>query len=435
MKKVPKLLVLAFFTTWMITFVGCKKDAEIPTLTTSALSDITPTSAATGGNVTFNGGVEVTAKGVCWSITENPTTYNSTTNDGAGVGAFSSNLTGLNPGTLYFVRAFAVNSAGIAYGTQLHFTTASAPDQNQKADFPGGARNNAVGFSIGSKVYVGLGYFETNDNGTLYKDFWEWDQTTNVWTKKADYPGASTDGAVGFSIGTKGYIETGINYGTLHVTNEFWEYDPATDKWAEKSSVPGDYGRSCAVGFSIGTKGYIGTGYNWQVHTSLSYYKDFWEWDQTTDVWTKKADFPGNARSFAVGFSIGNKGYIGTGLSYDTAESYYQDLWEWDQATDAWTQKADLPGNGRASAVGFSVGNKGYIGTGYNNHTSFNSKKDFWEWDQSTNVWIQKANLAGVGRQSAVGVSIGNKGYIATGFGGNAGGYLQDLWEYDPNLK
>jgi N-acetylneuraminic acid mutarotase len=110
-------------------------------------------------------------------------------------------------------------------------------------------------------------------------------------------------------------------------------------------------------------------------------------------------------------------------------------LWEWDQATDAWTQKADLPGNGRASAVGFSVGNKGYIGTGYNNHTSFNSKKDFWEWDQSTNVWIQKANLAGVGRQSAVGVSIGNKGYIATGFGGNAGGYLQDLWEYDPNLK
>ena len=77
---------------------------------------------------------------------------------------------------------------------------------------------------------------------------------TNVWTRKADYPGNSAGGEVGFSIGTKGYVGAGI-------ANEFWEYDPATDTWTQKSSMPGTYGIAGAVGFSIGTKGYIGTGY------------------------------------------------------------------------------------------------------------------------------------------------------------------------------
>ena len=66
--------------------------------------------------------------------------------------------------------------------------------------------------------------------------------------------------------------------------------------------------RSYATGFSIGTKGYIGCG-----STSAGFQKDFWVWDQTTNTWTQKMDIPGAGRSEPVGFSIGAHGYIGTG--------------------------------------------------------------------------------------------------------------------------
>jgi N-acetylneuraminic acid mutarotase len=94
-----------------------------------------------------------------------------------------------------------------------------------------------------------------------------------------------------------------------------------------------------------------------------------WEYDPTSNRWTRKADFEGKAIYSAVGFSIGNKGYIGLDL--------YRDFWEYDPATNRWTQKADFTGAPRPTAVGFSIGNKGYIGTG--GYSTFPNEKDFWE--------------------------------------------------------
>ena len=65
----------------------------------------------------------VTARGVCWSTTPNPTTANSFTSDGTGTGPYVSSLTGLTLGTTYYVRAYATNSAGTAYGNEIVFTT------------------------------------------------------------------------------------------------------------------------------------------------------------------------------------------------------------------------------------------------------------------------------------------------------------------------
>jgi uncharacterized protein (TIGR02145 family) len=95
----------------------------LPTLTTAAAGSITLTTAVSGGNITADGGGAVTARGVCWATTSNPTTGNSKTTDGAGAGSFTSNLTGLLPGTAYFIRSYATNSAGTAYGNQVTFTT------------------------------------------------------------------------------------------------------------------------------------------------------------------------------------------------------------------------------------------------------------------------------------------------------------------------
>src|SRR5439155_1183684 len=149
--------------------------------------------------------------------------------------------------------------------------------------------------------------------------------------------------------------------------NDFWEYDPSTNVWTQKANFGGP-ARENAVGFSIGSKGYVGTGYNFG-----GVYKDFWEYDPISNIWTRRADFGGTARYVAVGFSIGSKGYVGTGND----GILKKDFWEYDPATNSWTQKADFGGAPRWFAAGLSIGSKGYLGTGIDYPIRFN---DFWEY-------------------------------------------------------
>ncbi|MEK7719136.1 MAG: hypothetical protein AAB347_05930, partial [Bacteroidota bacterium] len=97
--------------------------AVLSTITTTAASAITSTTATSGGNITADGGSAITARGVCWGTAANPTTSNSKTTDGTGIGSFTSAITGLSPNTVYYVRAYATNSIGTAYGTQITITT------------------------------------------------------------------------------------------------------------------------------------------------------------------------------------------------------------------------------------------------------------------------------------------------------------------------
>lgn len=147
--------------------------------------------------------------------------------------------------------------------------------------------------------------------------------------------------------------------------------------------------------------------------------------DSTTKGnWILRSSFEGVARSEAVAFTVGNKGYIVTG--YDGTRRL-KDLWVYDPDFNFWQQKAEFPGTARNNATGFSIGEKGYIGTGFD---GYNKLKDFWEYDPVGDKWTQKADFGGSERYNAVGFSIAGKGYISTGFDGN---YLKDIWEYDPN--
>ena len=101
--------------------------AALSIVSTTGITQIARNTAVSGGNITSNGGANVTAKGVCWSTSINPTVGLTTkTVDGTGNGIFTSNLTGLTAGTVYYVRAYATNAAGTAYGTELSFTTFAA---------------------------------------------------------------------------------------------------------------------------------------------------------------------------------------------------------------------------------------------------------------------------------------------------------------------
>lgn len=96
-----------------------------------------------------------------------------------------------------------------------------------------------------------------------------------------------------------------------------------------------------------------------------------------------------------------------------------------DSMPESWTSLADMPSAGRYGAVSFVINGKAYVGTGYDGQF----KNDLWEYNPVTNVWIQKANLIGIARWCAVGYSVLEAGYIATGSGGQ--GYLNDVWKYE----
>src|SRR5438128_1515649 len=83
--------------------------------------------------------------------------------------------------------------------------------------------------------------------------------------------------------------------------------------------------------------------------------KDFWRYDPLTNVWTQIADFGGEPRAAAVGFTIGSKGYMGTGQNFCNCGpgALFNDFWEYDPSANAWTQKRDFGGSPRLSAVGF----------------------------------------------------------------------------------
>lgn len=97
-----------------------------PTVTTSLVSEITTSSAKCGGEVTNGGGYSVTDRGVCWSTNPNPTINNSHASSGTGTGSFTTNITGLSETTTYYVRAYATNIKGTAYGNQTSFVTGSS---------------------------------------------------------------------------------------------------------------------------------------------------------------------------------------------------------------------------------------------------------------------------------------------------------------------
>ncbi|MBK6483764.1 MAG: fibronectin type III domain-containing protein [Chitinophagaceae bacterium] len=292
-------------------------------------------------------------------------------------------------------------------------TSSRAQDTwTQKAAFGGAARNGAVGFSIGDKGYMGTG----RDLNNSYKtDFWEYDPVTDVWSQKANYGGVAVGYGEGFSIGNKGYV--GVGLGDNGNRKDFWEFDPLANTWIQKADFGGT-ARYVAASFAIGNKGYIGTGWD-----GASYKKDFWEYDPSNDTWTQIADFGGVSREYATGFTIGSKAYIGTGL---TNSGYKNDFWEYDPSNDMWTARANYPGGGLSEASSFAIGNKGYIGLGY---TSGNNK-DFWEYDPSTDAWTKRADFGGNAMHWAASFSVGGKGYIGTGFTG--GTFFNYFWEYTP---
>lgn len=190
--------------------VRCVRDdgnsiPSIPTVTTEIASNITETSAISGGNVTSDGGAPITSRGVCWSTSHYPTIHNSiNTSDGTSTGGFNSNLTNLTIGTTYYMRAYATNSVGTAYGNEVIFTTLPViPQEGQPC--PGIPTITDIDGNIYNTIQIGQQcWMKENLRTTRYADnrIIPVGINTPSETDPFRYPPANNEG----NVSTLGYL-------------------------------------------------------------------------------------------------------------------------------------------------------------------------------------------------------------------------------------
>jgi len=290
---------------------------------------------------------------------------------------------------------------------------------------PAEARTFAAAFSVNGKAYV-IGGF---DNLGGFTDCWQYDPATNSWTQKADFPGGPRSGAVAFSVGNKGYLGLGRDVTTYF--DDLWEYDPTTDTWTQKAAFPGGQ-REEAVGFAIGSKAYVGTG-QVNVTTPTGSFnlssRDFYEYNPANDTWIHKADFPGDARAYAVGIGLDGKGYVGLGGNGEQTQSY-ADFYMYDPATNTWTTKSDYAATGRADAAIFTLGTDCYVVGGIL-FPGLSGTALCKKYNTETDTWSNDVAYGGGVVMAPVALTVNGAAFVGTGYTG-ALAPRKDWWKFTP---
>jgi N-acetylneuraminic acid mutarotase len=289
------------------------------------------------------------------------------------------------------------------------------------------------------------------------------DSAVGTWTQVQSFPGQARSNAVGFSIGNTGYIGSGLANDGRTALADFYAYNPSANNWSPVASIQdssGSYPRFGAVAFSFDTTAYVLTGTDGKY-----YFGDAWRYSPTTNKWVQQNSYPGTQRSGAISFVYNDQGYLVTG--YTPGSRWAQgnlayDFWRFtpgsDTSTTAWARLSDIYhtnsagfDNGYTSIIrqngcGFLVlgqpeGDKAYITLGAVNGTDITST---WEYDFASDRWTPRLSFAGSPRQSATGFTLSGtvpsshgaattRGFVAAGLNeGNAFAY-SDCYEFFPN--
>ncbi len=203
------------------------------------------------------------------------------------------------------------------------------------------------------------------------------------------------------------------------------------NSWTKLNDV-GMGKRERATGFSIGGLGYLCGG----LDTTEVIHKDLWAYDPQTDAWTQKADLPGSGRRDAISFVINNFAFVGSGMDSISGPTgtTLKDFWRYNPTSNSWTAIADFPGAGGEGvyfATGFAVGGKGYLCGGKTGPNLYSSQ--LWEYKPSNNQWIQRASFPGGVRYQMLSFVVGSKAYVGMGTDQNI--FKKDMYCYDPGAN
>lgn len=425
----------------------------LPKVMTGSVTDITASSAKARGEVTEQGASRVTERGVCWSTEHNPTISDDHNSNGDGEGSYEVVMTALAADTTYYVRAYAKNSQGTAYGDEVSFVTLDGP--------PTYRITVSASPSDGGTV-MGGGNYADGQPCTLTATanppytFARWTKegvevsTNSTYTFTVTGPADYVAEFVGepfvdieivnvtktsISVKTKlsnfpdnTITEKGICYGQspdlTYYSHEHIAYGGAENEFF-----------SDITGLVSGDRYYVRSYVRSGGELSYSSVVDTLTWYP----WYYVTDIPGQSRTQSFSFAIDSKAYIGTGVYQNYM--YLEDMWEYDTETGTWTQKANYPEGKVRGPMAFSLNGKAYVGLGYReNGTNEGEKMDtFYEYDPVMNSWTRKHDFPGGwdGYDSRDAVALNGKGYFFTeifpwepGVAHNRG---VNLYEYDPN--
>lgn len=283
-----------------------------------------------------------------------------------------------------------------------------------------GARADAVAFSVGSYGYLGLGY-----NGSYLNDFYKFDPVNSSWSPVDAFPGAGRSDAVAFVIDGKAYVGGGTD-GNNNGLKDFYEYDPLENSWKRVADFPddaaGNEGLVQSVSFSS-----VGMGYVTMItRTGGIKTSELWAYSPISNSWIEKENFPGSLQQNGIAVEKDGFGYVGMGGTLSVNEEW----WRYDTNNDWWSVQSKPSGHSSKSPVGLNYNGFIYAATGntssdfftatYGKHVNHFHYNNFW---QSTSLDLP------AGRASATGFVIAERMYIGTGYNGT---YLEDFYEYKP---
>jgi hypothetical protein len=329
-------------------------------------------------------------------------------------------------------------------------------------------------FAINKIAYVGTGINPQTPNvklTSMYKytpaiidsTVYGYDSAYGSWAQIAPFPGQARSNAVGFTIGNTGYLGSGLANDGVTSLADFYAYNPAANTWSEIDSISDDstsYPRFDAVAFGFDTTAYVLTGTN-QLYSFL----DVWRYSPTSNTWIQQHAFPGSARSGAVSFVYRGQGYIVTGYTPGSRwaqGNFCYDFWlftpmsdtssvSWHRLRDIYNTSPQTYDDGytniiRRNAAGFLIlgqpdGDKAYLSTGSYNGIDITFT---WEYDFTTDLWTEKTPYEGTARTGAVGFTLNSpsptlagrsttRGFIATGLNAGSTAAFSDCEEFFPN--
>lgn len=346
----------------------------LPTVKTSAVTDIKDGKAKVGGFVVNVGYSEITARGICWSTHNEPTIQDNVLSFTPGTGAFSDYIEKIDGGKTYYLRAYATNSIGTSYGEEVSFNT--PPVFTNMAQFGALRPIGVAAFSV-----YGRAYFVGGDIGQVYSDLvWEFDPISNIWRYRKNYPLGGRKNMTAFSTDKIAYLLGGlIDPGVP--TSVFYKYNVLLNDWEALPSFPGTPRWSAKA--TVQSNGSEPYGYVIGGRTSNSILNEVWRYNTIRGEWLRIGNFP---ISQYGGIVLSKNDTIFAGLGQTSELTSTKTLWISSGDMSTWKEETEIPKLAGTISSGVILNDCLYV---------IDSNNRIWEYNIKQKVWTWKSTLEG----------------------------------------